>query len=331
MRAPARGSDAILVSIVAAVLVAGGLMLPTKFWHWLMGDDSPGATIRNIVLTLAGLTALPLTLWRLKVAERQADAAQQGLLQDRYQKGAEMLGNTLLSVRLGGIYALVNLARQHPDLYRSEVIRLLCAFVRHPTPDENAQDTATRGRKYPRLREDVQAAVTAVAGHGDTAGLHHESSTDRIDLHGALLPEVDLFSANLSGANLENVDMTGASLQGATLRDARMTCTCLVNAQMHGADLARAYFQMADLSHVGAQSASFSGAHIGAKMIEARLEGADFSGAIFCTTDLTDARLCVVERLNVTFSAPSSTVFTENRDCRRPVCGTDACGCAAAV
>ena len=51
-----------------------------------------------------------LAVWRSIVAERQADTAQQSLLNERYQKGAEMLGNEVLSVRMGGIYALGRLA-----------------------------------------------------------------------------------------------------------------------------------------------------------------------------------------------------------------------------
>ena len=36
--------------------------------------------IRNLVLVLAAIAALPLAIWRSKVAERQADTAQRGLL-----------------------------------------------------------------------------------------------------------------------------------------------------------------------------------------------------------------------------------------------------------
>ena len=75
---------AVFVSILVVVLVAVGLGLSIKFWPWLIGHESPGASIRNISLALAGLIAIPLTLWRVMVAERQADVAQQGLLQDRY-------------------------------------------------------------------------------------------------------------------------------------------------------------------------------------------------------------------------------------------------------
>ena len=51
-----------------------------------------------------------------------------------------MLGNELLSARLGGIYALQRLAGDHPDEYHMQVIELFCAFVRHPAQAELTTD-----------------------------------------------------------------------------------------------------------------------------------------------------------------------------------------------
>ena len=277
--------------ILVVVLVAAGGGLAVKFWPWLIGHESPGAAIRNIAVVLAGSIAIPLALWRGMVAERQADAAQQGLRQERYQKGAEMLGDALLSVRLGGIYALVSLAREHPDLYRGQVIRLLGALVRHPPADDGAQDAATPGRRYPRLREDVQAAVTAVTATG-AAGLWREGSTDQMDLCGAYLRGARLGSAKLSGADMEGADMTGASLSTADLRDARMVSACLHRAHMLNADLSGARFLMADLSYIVAQRARFTGADLSsANLSHAQLQRADLSGALIGTADLTGASL----------------------------------------
>lgn len=256
-----------------------------------MGSESPGTAIRNIGLVLAGLIAIPLALWRGLVAERQADVAQQGLLYDRYQKGAEMLGSTFLSVRLGGLYALANLALQHPDQHGDQVVRLLCAFVRHPTTDEFAQEAATPGRRYPRLREDVQAAVTALTRPGDD-GLRHGCQTDQIDLRGAHLLGAALGSANLSGANLEGANMTGASLHGADLSGAKMTSACLHRAHLLGTDLTGARFLAADLSQVVAQRAAFCNADLSsADLSHAELQRADVSGAHFGTANLTGVSL----------------------------------------
>ena len=70
---------------------------------------------------IAGIIGFPIAIWRSIVASRQAAAtqkqsetAQHSLLNERYQKGAEMLGSDLLSVRMGGIYALQRLADDHP-------------------------------------------------------------------------------------------------------------------------------------------------------------------------------------------------------------------------
>ena len=104
------------------------------FWVQPNTGESLSSTIRNIGLTSAAAIALPLAFWRSTTADsqsdtalkqsatalsladaalrqadaalRQADTTSQGLLNERYQKGAEMLGSSVLPVRLGGIYAL---------------------------------------------------------------------------------------------------------------------------------------------------------------------------------------------------------------------------------
>ena len=91
---------------IGLALGLGGAVgwLAFECWSWLQdgGDtsESNGATLRNVGLIIAGIVGLVLALWRGIVAGRQADAArgqvelgQQGLLNERYQKGAEMLGS----------------------------------------------------------------------------------------------------------------------------------------------------------------------------------------------------------------------------------------------
>ena len=132
------------------------------FWDWLSFDESGGTTIRNVGLITAAVTALPLAIWRGLVAERLADAAHQSLRNERYQKGAEMLGNEVLSVRLGGIYALRRLVEDHPNEYHIQIIELLCAFARHPTRDYD-HETQLRARwGIPRVRDDVKVAIQTV-------------------------------------------------------------------------------------------------------------------------------------------------------------------------
>ena len=124
----------------AVFLLVAASVVWIKFPDWLSDNESGSTTIRNLFLVVAALIALPLATWRSFVAERQANAAQKnsqiaqiGLLNERYQKGAEMLGSDVLSVRLGGIYALRRLAEEHPEEYHVQIMRLFCAYVRHPS------------------------------------------------------------------------------------------------------------------------------------------------------------------------------------------------------
>ena len=137
-----RLAQVIVLAVIGVVfwrLIASWDWLSTDFWDWLRvapdGAESGSATVRNLGLVLAGLIALPLAIWRSWVAKRQADTAQDSFLNERYQKGAEMLGSNVPAVRLGGTYALHRLAEESPEKYHFQVMSLFCAFVRRPTDD----------------------------------------------------------------------------------------------------------------------------------------------------------------------------------------------------
>ena len=58
-----------------------------------------------------------------------------------------MLGSELLSVRLGGIHALVRIAEEHRSEYHIQIMELLCAFVRHPPKGQPDDARELRERK----------------------------------------------------------------------------------------------------------------------------------------------------------------------------------------
>ena len=129
-----------------AVVLAIGVYLSWRFWDDLQGGpESLSTTVRNLGLVIGGVIAILLAVWRSisEMGSSQADTAQRSLLSnERYQKGAiEMLGNNVLSVRLGGVYALRRLAEEHPEQYHVQTMRLLCAFVRNPTETNTGEDS----------------------------------------------------------------------------------------------------------------------------------------------------------------------------------------------
>ena len=256
-----------LLTLVGIVTVVGvltvwfvtGLRLDwNHLWHGLTGvgglQESWSATIRNLGLVVAGVLALVFAGWRTWVAHRQAGTALQSLLDERFQKATEMLGNSLLSVRLGGVYGLEALMKEDPDQYYVRGMRLLCAFARSPThadPDDRQnriralQSGSAVLRAYglaSRLRQDVQAVVDIMRGR-DAKWVWLENESKFVpDFTGVDLSRGDVGGVNLSGVNLRWADLTLVDARGANLSSAVLDEADLTGAQLAGADLTGVLF-----------------------------------------------------------------------------------------
>ena len=211
-------SGSIWFTVFAAVLLLSGIVATIVLWGWLHPEESTtvsnSETLRNVGLLIGGGLAFVFAGWRAWVAERQTNAsrhqsetAQLSLLNERYQRGAEMLGDGNLVVRMGGIGALKRLADQYPEHYHIQVMELFCAFVRHPIKDE-ASDVQGK------LRGDLQAVMTAIATRGKL-GLDIEVKVD----YTLELRQADLSFARLSGANLSRANLSHAKLDHADFFD----------------------------------------------------------------------------------------------------------------
>ena len=293
-----------IVAWVMFVLI-GTAVFSIVCWRWLNDGESGSTTIRNLGLVVAAIIALPLAIWRSIVAERQAataqrqsETAQRGLLNERYQKGAEMLGSKVLAVRLGGIYALERLAREHPEDYHLQIMSLLCAFVRHPDgdyveavgPTSGGPLTPTaefnsgwdkEGNDRPlRVREDVHAVMTAVRERSETQIEIEKEGEYRLNLFGANLNDADLFCAFLYGAKLMEAKLRLANLIGAKMEGAYLMDAKLIDAKMEGVELNRANLEDAFLIGANLMDAKLKRAHlVGAKLKGANLDGANLTGA----------------------------------------------------
>ena len=287
---------------------------PGGFWGWLgnawgwlretpNGYESASTTIRNLGLVLAAPFVLWFAYWRAKVADRQAKAAQEqvatslrqaetaqrGLLNERYQKGAEMLGSEVLSVRLGGIYALERLAREHPEEYHVQIMRLFCAFVRNPTPDDKLDTEVTSERttideflgsqepdRLADLRLDIDAVMEAIALRSVEVIRLEKDADFHIDLREANLQNLfwtNFENVNLYRSNLSSADLSGASFRAGTnfswihavrvilsdadLMDVNLSAACLWYVNLTGAFLINA-----DLSRTILQNTNLSGADL---------------------------------------------------------------------
>ena len=147
------------VNVAGCLILGLGVVVGVWQWEWIVtgptGEESGSTILRNLGFVAGGFIAIWIAIWRSIVADRQAQASQRqamaslnqvevsrlSLLNERYQKGAEMLGHRLPSVRWGGIYALRHLAEDVPEQYCIPIMALLSAFVDNPhTPEMMVED-----------------------------------------------------------------------------------------------------------------------------------------------------------------------------------------------
>ncbi|MDA1311193.1 MAG: pentapeptide repeat-containing protein [Proteobacteria bacterium] len=229
---------------------------------------------RNLALIYAAMVVGPLGLLlaieRSVTAKRQAETAERGERNSRFQSGAGMLGDETLAVRLGGIYSLRALAENDPKTYLHTITDLFCAIVRNPPHDverpadpekEMSQETgelseSEAAKPPPVVRQDLQAIITILGSKAWATSMErYEVPRGALDLRSAVLPR-----ANLSGANLIRADLRGAYLSDADLIRANLSDADLIGANLFDADLIGANLIGADL--------------IGAKLFDANLRGA---------------------------------------------------------
>lgn len=272
-----------IFALCLALLVLATAALVLVYWEQLQAWEAESATVRNLAIVAFGPIGLAFAIWRGAVADRQADTAQQSLLYERYQRGAEMLGSKLLSVRLGGINALRFLAKKHPEQYHILISQLLCGFVRHP-PDysRKARVASDAGR------EDVRAAMQALGAREEKQIALEKEGEYVPNLFGANLQKQSLYGLNLSGMDFTYANLSGAFLGYANLAGAQLLEADLSKAGLPSADLSGTALLGANLSCLrNASNADFSSANL----TNANLTKAILSGAILTNASLTSANL----------------------------------------
>ena len=278
---------------------------------WLTGGESASTTLRNLGLFLAAAIGLPFALWRGTVAERQAEAtrrqsdtAVQMLLNDRFQKGAEMLGNADIgSVRIGGIHALARLAREYPDSFHVPVMQLFSAFVVDRTtrvaeqrvgPPENLETPKEEEQHEPdagHTEEDEDEADRGDPRWFESAPAEHLGPFFVADRKVGPVPEL---AKDIEAVMSQIAQRSDAQIALESEEAFRMNLAdvCLPGLVFHGANFSNFDFTMADLRRVRGWQACLAKAVLsGADLSAANMHGADFRGADMRRVNLSAARL----------------------------------------
>jgi uncharacterized protein YjbI with pentapeptide repeats len=242
---------------------------------------------------IALLTGLLLTWRNLRMTEQNSrhtlDLSRKGQINDRFIKAIEQLGavdqggGKKLEIRLGGIYALEQVAKDSPDDHHWPIMEILTAYIREHAPWKETEQRSKEGsstetpptqnhESLPKPTTDVQAILTVVGRRTRTYGKGEVQQLDlgNTDLRGVWLPGAHLEGAFLAGAHLEGANLPRAHLEGADLLKAHLEGAFPWQTHLEGAILAEAHLE----------GARFGGAHLdGALLVGAHLEKADLAGA----------------------------------------------------
>ena len=205
-----------------------------------------------------------------------------------------MLGSSVLAVRLGGIYALQQLASQHAETYHVQIMRLFCAFIRNP-PKDDLLDKGTyfEGEWHPPVvREDVQAAITAIGTRNADHVYQETESGFVLDLRRARLRLAHLQHHRLDQANLSSADFYQANLEGVSLENASLDMADLSSSNLTSANLRGSSCLHVVARNATAAETNLEGANLeGSLWSHANLERSSLSSAILNGADLTGAKL----------------------------------------
>lgn len=201
------------------------------------------AAVASAIVAFGGLY---YTNRNLDETRRQIEVSQEGQRADRFSKAVELLGSDSTDVRLGGIYALGNLARESPKDHVA-IVDVLAAYVRGHTPLARNCDLP-KTREQPLPIPDVQVAITVLG-----------SRRAQYDKDGYInLADRCFVGVNLDGGNFSGFNFSGSTVWRSTARNSNFSKANFREATMQHSD-----FTGADLTCVyQLQWVSFDGSNL---------------------------------------------------------------------
>ena len=293
------------LEILALILSITGILVLT-LWLWILptwenillipGPQARSSsqielakTVATIFLAVGVLVTLYLTWRRVNAAEKTIDVAREGQVTERFTRAVDQLGSDIVSVRLGGIYALERIARDSAEDHWPVMQVLVGCVPRRPSLDKQPLEEPP-SRSTPA---DIQA-ILGVLGRLNTKYADPARMLDlrEADLRGADLTHVNFRAAILIEADFRNVRLNHAKFQGANLTLADFRCANLQNADLQGTSLGLADFQWGPirLTSEGFQGASPQNPHRKTQLKKADFKGASLRNTHFQGADLSGSQ-----------------------------------------
>ena len=287
--------------------------------HWLdsrLGTDGePNAkyqTLRSLALGLAGLVGLLGLFISNRRAKAQAEAVKEQAKSVKEQaksvkaeaksvdaqvkanenttfhEAIKHLGDSSASVRLGGIYALYDLARLNPEKYLKNIIEILSAHVRETTQEKKYQE------KYEKKPSNEISSLLKLLSNLNTNYLieNKEAESSPLDLShaylcGVILQEVDFRKAFFICSNFKGASLKGSHFEDANLSVSHFGGAYLAASHFESANLEESHFEDANLEESHFEDANLFISHFeGANLPVSHFEGANLRGSRFAVAHL---------------------------------------------
>lgn len=274
----------ILITVAALWLIPKWQLSENKqkleLEEYLKLENEYRRTIAQIVGGLFVLGGFVFTWYQLVAAQNTVLLSEERLITDRYSKAIDQLGSASPHTRLGGIYALGNIAKTSPD-YVSIVDNVLASYIRK---NSIYQDSAF-------IMEELQASIdiltkkqSQISQSNDINGGFDLSKVtlNGFDFNKSVLKKSKIIEANLNKSLFVHANLVGVDADGASFIRANLSSAIMENAHFYGADFTQARLGSASIKNSNLKLAIFK---------EADLSNADLTGC-----DLTDADL---ERTNL--------------------------------
>jgi hypothetical protein len=212
----------------------------------------------------------------LKIGQKNLEVTENKQVTERFSKSIEHLGSKEIEIRLGGIYALEQIAIDSVK-YHWTIVEILSAFIREKRPLDSTDPVGI----------DVRAALIVIGRRN----VNQDPSNNSINLKSVNLGDIEVLCAKLQGVDFSKAilirsNLSGSSLTCANLSGANLSNAILSRADLRGANLTDTDLSNADLSHADLRMANLSGANLGdANLSRTLLLGADLSTSKNLTQD----------------------------------------------
>lgn len=225
----------------------------------------------------------------LKVGQKNLKVTEDKQVTERFSKSIEHLGNGEIAIRLGGIYALEQIAFDSAK-YHWTMVDILSAFIREKRPLDSTDPVGI----------DVRAALTVIGRRN----VKQDPSNNSINLKSVNLRDIEVLCANLRAVDLGKAILIRSNLSGSTftcanLSGANLGNAILSHADLRGANLTDTDLSNADLSHSNLNIANLSGANLG---------DANLSHTLLWGADLSTCKNLTIDQLNVAITNENTTL-----------------------